>query len=539
MSTLFGIAAGRRDGPQRQVEHRPADRIGLSTTSTSAFFGDGAFGQLLGGVDPQRRLVDPRVVDHVGQLAQLVETRTAQRGRHQGTKSGHDCSCWRTVTRVSAKEVTIGIDIGTTAVKAVAADEDGQVVARTRIPHQLRVPAPDRLEHDADAGVATRPVGGAGPSSAGPTPRAVAVTAMVPSLTAVDDVGRPLTPGLLYGDSRGRGSAGADTTLPHPARRSNSCAGRRERRPTPKGYWPATAVANYALAGEAVLDNASASTTYPLFDGTGWSEDRCARVRRDGRPHAQGRADRRRGRPTARCRRRAGRRFGRRALRAACRRCRPGRRRGRALRHDADRVDHHSRVPRGARPVDRCRTPAAGKFQIGGPSNAGGLFLGWVDRLVAEDNSTVEPGRVPVWSPYVRGERTPYHDPDRRAVLDGLDLTHGGASVRRAGYEASGFVVRQLIELSGAPAARIVATGGGHPRAAVDAGDRRCDRSARRGVGGAGGRGAGRGVPRPDGGGPRDVDRPTPPGGRRRSASSSPIPRGPTRCRTATPGSSS
>jgi xylulokinase len=68
---------------------------------------------------------------------------------------------------------------------------------------------------------------------------------------------------------------------------------------------------------------------------------------------------------------------------------------------------------------------------------------------------------VPVWAPYVRGERTPYHDPDRRAVLDGLDLTHGGAAVRRAGYEASGFVVRQLIELSGAPAARIVATGGG------------------------------------------------------------------------------
>jgi xylulokinase len=104
---------------------------------------------------------------------------------------------------------------------------------------------------------------------------------------------------------------------------------------------------------------------------------------------------------------------------------------------------------------------AAGKFQIGGPSNAGGLFLGWVNALVAEDNSTVDPGRVPVWSPYVRGERTPYHDPDRRAVLDGLDLTHGGASVRRAAYEASGFVVRQLIERSGAPAARILATGGG------------------------------------------------------------------------------
>ena len=46
-------------------------------------------------------------------------------------------------------------------------------------------------------------------------------------------------------------------------------------------------------------------------------------------------------------------------------------------------------------------------------------------------------------------------------MLDGLDLTHDAASVRRAAYEASGFVVRQLIELSGAPVARIVASGGG------------------------------------------------------------------------------
>ena len=46
-------------------------------------------------------------------------------------------------------------------------------------------------------------------------------------------------------------------------------------------------------------------------------------------------------------------------------------------------------------------------------------------------------------------------------MLDGLNLTHDGASVRRAAFEASGFVVRQLIEMSGAPASRIVATGGG------------------------------------------------------------------------------
>ena len=105
---------------------------------------------------------------------------------------------------------------------------------------------------------------------------------------------------------------------------------------------------------------------------------------------------------------------------------------------------------------------AAGKSQIGGPSNAGGLFLGWVDLLVGQGNpATIDPRRVPVWSPYIRGERAPLHDPDRRGVLDGLDLTHDAATLRRAAFESSGFVVRQLIELSGAPAARIVATGGG------------------------------------------------------------------------------
>jgi xylulokinase len=111
--------------------------------------------------------------------------------------------------------------------------------------------------------------------------------------------------------------------------------------------------------------------------------------------------------------------------------------------------------------VDAAHTAQA-KFQIGGPSNAGGLFLGWVNRVVGEgDPVAADPRRVPVWSPYIRGERTPFHAPDRRGVLDGLDLTHDSASVRRAAFEASGFVVRQLIELGGAAVSRIVATGGG------------------------------------------------------------------------------
>ena len=363
------------------------------------------------------------------------------------------------MTRVSAKEVTIGIDIGTTAVKAVAADEDGQVVARTRIPHQLRVPAPDRLEHDADEAWLRGPL--AAMAELGrPDATAVAVTAMVPSLTAVDDVGRPLTPGVLYGDSRGRGPAGAGATFLTGEAVEFLCWTAREA-PEAKGYWPAMAVANHALAGEAVLDNATAGTTYPLFDGTGWNEDACAecgatadrmpRVERTGTAVGQLR--------DADAVLAAG------SVDALCEQ----------LVADAARdgdvvvlcgttlivwmtIPEYREVPG----LWTLPHTIAGKFQIGGPSNAGGLFLGWVDRLVGPDDSAVvDPRRVPVWSPHVRGERTPYHDPDRRAALDGLDLTHGGASVRRAGYEASGFVVRQLIERSGAPAARIVATGGG------------------------------------------------------------------------------
>jgi xylulokinase len=362
------------------------------------------------------------------------------------------------VTRVSAKDVTIGIDIGTTAVKAVAADQDGRIVARTRIPHQLRLPAPDWLEHDADEAWRRGPLAALRELDQ-PDAKAVAVTAMVPSLTAVDDEGTPLTPGLLYGDSRGRGAAGADTKFLSGETVEFLRWTAREA-PGAKGYWPAAAVANHALAGEAVLDTATASTTYPLYDGSGWSEDVCAEcgVVSDGMPRVE---------PTGTA---VGRLHGTDTVLAA---------------GSVDAVSEQlvTDATRDGDVVVLCGTTlivwvtvpeyrevpglwtlphtTAGKFQIGGPSNAGGLFLNWVNALVAEGDSTVDPGRVPVWSPYIRGERTPYYDPDRRAVLDGLNLTHDGASVRRAAYEASGFVVRQLIELSGAPASRIVATGGG------------------------------------------------------------------------------
>src|SRR3954454_16373768 len=102
-------------------------------------------------------------------------------------------------------DVTVGIDIGTSSVKAVAADGDGNVIARSRVAHEFHVPAPLRFEHD--AAVAWH----AGPRAAlaalgDVDARAVSVAAMVPSLTAVDADGIPIAPGLLYGDERGNKS---------------------------------------------------------------------------------------------------------------------------------------------------------------------------------------------------------------------------------------------------------------------------------------------------------------------------------------------
>src|SRR5271155_3462310 len=119
---------------------------------------------------------------------------------------------------LSARPVTVGVDVGTTSVKAVAVDEEGTVVARSRVPHRVLAPEPDILRHDAKR--AWR----AGPRKAfsgvtahlaeeGYPLAGVAVASMVPSLTAVSRQGVPLLPGLLYGDREGRAAAAEDAIL--------------------------------------------------------------------------------------------------------------------------------------------------------------------------------------------------------------------------------------------------------------------------------------------------------------------------------------
>ncbi len=109
--------------------------------------------------------------------------------------------------------------------------------------HQLRVPAPDRLEHDADEAWRRGPLAALGqlaPAAA----KAVAVSAMVPSLTAVGSDGRPVTSGLLYGDSRGRAPGAAQQPLPSVGEAAEFLRWTAAEAPDATGYWPAPAVAS-------------------------------------------------------------------------------------------------------------------------------------------------------------------------------------------------------------------------------------------------------------------------------------------------------
>lgn len=394
------------------------------------------------------------------------------------------------MTAVSGS-VTVGIDIGTTAVKAVAVDDAGAVLARSRIPHTVVSPEPDLLEHD--AGRAWR----RGPRRAlaalrtpGTELRGACVCSMVPSLTAVDGRGRPQLPGLLYGDARGRtGRQDAATeTAPVPAVSDAMPDAEGFLRwavghaPGARGYWPAQAVANFALGGVPAIDSGVALMSTSLMTGGHWDADSLGRlgVDVDQMPVIVPMG----GRAGTVTRTEAALAGG--AIDALCEQIVSG----------ADNagdvlvicgatlivwavVDTWIDVP-GLWTVPHT---VAGKVLVGGPSNAGALFVDWARALLAavprragrrpggvsapgdgldrELPRTGDPGRVPVWTPYVRGERTPYNDTTLRSRLDGLDITHDAAALERAAYEASGFVVRHMLDLGKISAHRIVVSGGG------------------------------------------------------------------------------
>ena len=379
---------------------------------------------------------------------------------------------------MKAPDVTVGVDVGTTSVKALAVDEEGKVIARSRVPHSVLAPEPDILRHDAKR--AWR----AGPrkafeqvterlTSEGHRLAGVAVASMVPSLTAVSSRGVPLLPGLLYGDREGRPDPGADAVLPQGTmpdaegflRWAAAAA------PDASGYWPCQAVATYALSGLPAIDSGVTAALGSLQARGRWNAELLSSV---GVSESQmpmvvpmGQA--------------AGVLPGSDAVIT-----------GGTIDALCDQIVAGATEPGDVLVIFGATlivwavceewVVAPGlisyphttreRFLIGGPSNAGALFVDWARGLLRGtprpgpereqlEPRLGEPGRVPVWLPYVRGERTPFDDHTLRSNLYGLDIGSGAEALERAAYEASGFVVRRMLDRSGVKATRIIASGGG------------------------------------------------------------------------------
>ncbi len=366
--------------------------------------------------------------------------------------------------------------MGTTSVKAVAVDGEGHVVARSRVPHRVVAPEPDILRHD--AGRAWR----AGPRkafdqvsnelrAAGRELAGVAVASMVPSLTAVGRQGAPLLPGLLYGDREGRVADGRELPPGSMPDAEGFLRWAHREAPDARGYWPCQAVATYALSGLPAIDTGVTAALGALHTMGRWNTELLRAV---GVTEAQLPMVVPMGQPAGTVRHSEAIITGG-TIDALCDQIVSG-----ATEPGDVLVIFGATLIVWAVCDEWLMVPGLvsyphttpDRFMIGGPSNAGALFVDWARQLLrgvprpGPDREKLaprlaQPGRVPVWLPYIRGERTPFEDHSLRSNLYGLDIGTDPAAMERAAFEASGFVVRRMLDAAGVKGTRIVASGGG------------------------------------------------------------------------------
>lgn len=114
-----------------------------------------------------------------------------------------------------------------------------------------------------------------------------------------------------------------------------------------------------------------------------------------------------------------------------------------------------------------------GGYTIYGAMLSGGLSLKWLKEQILHEKSfeklsglaeAVEPGSGGmIFLPYLAGERTPLMNPDARGVFFGMSLEHTGAHMARAVMEGVTYALRdslEILEEMGISGERILASGG-------------------------------------------------------------------------------
>lgn len=415
-----------------------------------------------------------------------------------------------------ARDYLLGVDIGTYSSKGVLVARTGEVLASHVVEHQISMPQPGWVEHDADAvwwhdftsicravldksGIDPRHIAGAG------------VSTIAPCVLPVDAEGRPLRPGILYGiDTRASREIveleeriGKDLLFDRYGTQLSSQS------TSPKIRWlrnnepdvwrktrlilSGTGYIVYRLTREAVIDVYDAMTYAPLFDlrSLNWNaamadliaplatlpritwscevagEVDAAGAREsglaEGTPVITGTAD------------------------AAAEAISAG------LVSTGDLMVMYgssiffilkcaelfpSRRFWGTHFLER------GTYAVAGGMSTSGSLLRWFrDQFAALEMAVQGAGGANAYAalaeaaagsprgskglialPYFAGERTPLHDPDACGVIFGLTLSHTRADVYRALLEGVGYGIRHNIEAmaeEGITSRRILAVGGG------------------------------------------------------------------------------
>lgn len=406
-------------------------------------------------------------------------------------------------------ELLLGIDIGTYSAKGVLTTPEGEIIAQHVIEHELSVPRPGWAEHDPEAVWRQGLIGLCRELLSGPyrgsDVAGVAVSAIGPCLLPLDEQGRPLRNGILYGvDTRATREIDAlteriseDELLAHAGMVFTSQA------IGPKMMWlrdnepdvwrrathltTASSYLVFELTGEHVIDRHTASHFMPLIDMNtlewsdryadlvaplsvlprlAWSDELAGTVTeraasetglRAGTPVAVGAVD---------------------ALAEALSVgvTEPGQL---MIMYGSTTffillLDEPVRDPR----VWLTAGAFEGQYALAAGMATTGSLTRWFRDQLARDLPPDEAyeqlftaaSRIPAGSeglltlPYFSGERTPLNDPNARGVIAGLSLAHTRAHLFRSTLEGVGFGIRHNLETFralGAPINRVTAVGGG------------------------------------------------------------------------------
>ncbi|MGY2030002.1 FGGY-family carbohydrate kinase [Nocardia gipuzkoensis] len=396
----------------------------------------------------------------------------------------------------------LGIDIGTSSSKGVLTDAAGTVLARAERAHDVSMPHPGWVEHDAEAvwwadfvAIARDLVDAArGAPLAG-----LAVSGIGPCLLPADAEGRPLRPAILYGVDTRAGAEIAELNAEFGAQAVLERAGSplTSQAVGPKARWlvrhepqvaartamllMASSFLVYRLTGRYVLDHQSASQCVPLYDlrARAWATDWAERIVPGwslpelawpteivGRVSAEGAAAT--GLP-------AGLPVTTGTIDAWAEAASVG------VRAPGDAMIMYGttmflvQVLADPRPHPglwgTCGT-WPDTYTLAAGMATSGAVTDWLRKLVGGEfaDLVAAAADVPAGSrgllalPYFAGERTPLFDPDARGIVAGLTLGHGRAELYRAVLEGIAYGVRHNLEAmteAGGRAGRLVAVGGG------------------------------------------------------------------------------